>query len=391
MSWGRGFYNDGGSAVEQVLAQIAQQAQRDEEIQRQEAMQRAEMEQRANLNNRDVTARILAAYMANPNEQTYAAAKASGLLGDMGLPEYKPTDQEIVQRNFYGGVRSSLETNPGAPLQVDPVHAGLANPALASAAPWMGIASQRYNYGKKDALPPEVMSAQRVDDKLDMNADEREKSRQWGEEFTKIKLPESAWNIKLTGAQVGQANASAGESRARTGLIGAQTENEREKPTTPGGRENFKDERYLRQEYLKEVKNYPEIQDSLSRIRAAAADSSGASDVALLFSFMKLNDPGSVVRESEQALILGAQGWADRTEALVKSVRSGDKLSPAQRKTLENVAEQLVKAVAPRYEQVKQRYGTLAQQYQLDPANVIGGAASGDGVIEYGPDGRRIR
>lgn len=66
----------------------------------------------------------------------------------------------------------------------------------------------------------------------------------------------------------------------------------------------------LRNEFIKrpETKRFQEIRAQFERVSQWAKADSAAWDIALVFSFMKMLDPGSVVRESEFATAANAQG-----------------------------------------------------------------------------------
>tara|TARA_R110000744_G_scaffold380454_1_gene501299 strand:+ start:1 stop:960 length:960 start_codon:yes stop_codon:yes gene_type:complete len=65
-----------------------------------------------------------------------------------------------------------------------------------------------------------------------------------------------------------------------------------------------------------------------------ALSGQGAADMALIFSFMKMNDPGSVVRESEFQMAADTAGMAQGLKNTMSKVMSGDKLSANERKLL---------------------------------------------------------
>lgn len=147
-----------------------------------------------------------------------------------------------------------------------------------------------------------------------------------------------------------------------------------------GDKVEFTHERNLRTEYLKSVKNFPELKDQIARINEASQDPSGQGDIALLFNFMKMLDPSSVVRESEYATAQNAGSLAERVGATLNSVRNGQRLTESQRKEFADVANRLYQAVAPRYEQIATEYTKLAQQYGLDPTRVVSGIGETQGT-----------
>lgn len=71
----------------------------------------------------------------------------------------------------------------------------------------------------------------------------------------------------------------------------------------------------IRKEFagLPEVKGFQEQVNAYGRIISSAEDPSAAGDLALIFNFMKLLDPGSVVRESEFRTAQDAKAWLVKT------------------------------------------------------------------------------
>ena len=72
----------------------------------------------------------------------------------------------------------------------------------------------------------------------------------------------------------------------------------------------------MRKEVSALSKDYFTVRDSEAKINAVASDPSAASDLALIFSFMKVLDPGSVVREQEFANAQNAAGVPDQVRNL---------------------------------------------------------------------------
>lgn len=76
-------------------------------------------------------------------------------------------------------------------------------------------------------------------------------------------------------------------------------------------------------EFEDQSKDFVDTQNAFRRINAVARSVSGAGDLALIFNFMKMLDPASVVRESEFRSAEQAKSWLERTESdgtLVPSV-----------------------------------------------------------------------
>jgi len=73
---------------------------------------------------------------------------------------------------------------------------------------------------------------------------------------------------------------------------------------------DFKNEQDLRKEYQGNpvYKNYTAVRGSFERIQSGAARNTGAGDLGIIYGYMKMLDPGSVVREGEFATAENASG-----------------------------------------------------------------------------------
>ena len=89
----------------------------------------------------------------------------------------------------------------------------------------------------------------------------------------------------------------------------------------------------LRNEFqrLPEVKTFNDADGAYRKMVSVAKNPSPAGDISLVFSFMKLNDPGSTVREGEQAQASNAANVPDRIRNLYNNVLTGQRLTPEQR------------------------------------------------------------
>jgi hypothetical protein len=131
-----------------------------------------------------------------------------------------------------------------------------------------------------------------------------------------------------------------------------------------------KPESELRKEYSDLVKPFNEQKRAYGRIRASAKDPSAAGDLALIFNYMKLLDPGSVVRETEFATAQNATGVPDQIRNVYNRVLNGERLGEAQRGDFVDRASRLFNDAVQGHNEVATRFQWLAQQYGLSPANI---------------------
>lgn len=135
---------------------------------------------------------------------------------------------------------------------------------------------------------------------------------------------------------------------------------------------DFKTEQGLRKEFtsLPTIKDFSGIKDSWGRVQASAKDPSAAGDLALVFNYMKILDPGSVVREGEFATAQNAAGVDERVAGMYNRLMSGERLTPNQRKDFVNRAGQMFNSQVQSYNNAVNQYRGYAEQYHLSPDRI---------------------
>ena len=147
---------------------------------------------------------------------------------------------------------------------------------------------------------------------------------------------------------------------------------ETNKPSTKVGSETFKQESNLRKEYNALSKDYSTIRDSYSRVQVSAQEPSAAGDLSMVFNYMKMLDPGSVVRESEYASAENARGVPETIRNMYNKVIDGEILSQKQRKDFLNRANQLYETAERGQLKQLEQYRKNATSYGIDPDRVTG-------------------
>jgi hypothetical protein len=132
-------------------------------------------------------------------------------------------------------------------------------------------------------------------------------------------------------------------------------------------------EKELRNEFngLPEIKEFSTVETAFKQINAALSNPSAANDLAAATKFMKLLDPGSVVRESELGMAMAATGAIDRMQNYFQRLQNGQILNPAQRADFKRSAEMAFNAARETRNQTAGRYTDLATSYNVDPKNVV--------------------
>lgn len=135
----------------------------------------------------------------------------------------------------------------------------------------------------------------------------------------------------------------------------------------------FKQEQDIRKDYINtpEVKAFNEMKTSFGQINAGLNAKSAAGDLTAATKFMKLLDPGSVVRESELYLAMDATGVLDKATNYYARLARGEKLTPSQREDFRNIANQLFKAAENTKLNYDKQYEEIARTNNLDPSKII--------------------
>ena len=125
-------------------------------------------------------------------------------------------------------------------------------------------------------------------------------------------------------------------------------------------------------EFTGQSKNFKETQTSFKRLVDAADRKTAAGDMALIFGFMKTQDPTSTVREGEFATAENARGWSDVVRASYNKAKDGTRLVSEQRADfLQTAGMQYLGQVAEQRSR-RDEYQSLADQYKVPESALPG-------------------
>jgi len=127
----------------------------------------------------------------------------------------------------------------------------------------------------------------------------------------------------------------------------------------------------IRKEFTGLSKDFVQIRDSFGRIASAASSTSPAGDLALMFNYMKMLDPGSVVRESEFAEIAATGSYGQRMQGYAQRYLSGERLTDEQRQDLMAQAEGLMRTQSRSQIKLEEQYRGIADRSKIDPDDVV--------------------
>jgi hypothetical protein len=135
--------------------------------------------------------------------------------------------------------------------------------------------------------------------------------------------------------------------------------------------EQGKYEQGLRKEYTALTSDLRGAQGSLSRMRAGAQANSGAGDIAMVYSYMKMLDPGSTVMQGEYATAEQTGGLPAQVVGLYNKIISGQRLTPAQRQEFLGAAGAIVKDREQQFERTRQQFEGIAKSSGADPSRIM--------------------
>ena len=146
-------------------------------------------------------------------------------------------------------------------------------------------------------------------------------------------------------------------------------------PKTPNTKDDsriFAKADKLRDEFNAQSKEFITVNDSYNTVKTVASDHSAAGDLSMIFAFMKMLDPNSVVREQEFANAQNAAGVPQRVANTYNKLLSGERLSESQRKDFINQANNLYKSKKSRQDAIVKRYTEIAKRNKVNPDDVVG-------------------
>jgi hypothetical protein len=194
-----------------------------------------------------------------------------------------------------------------------------------------------------------------------LNPNDEIPAREWDKEWLAITAAQQ--DIQKTAAET---------------LLKQQELKDKQNPQKVAGFTSMKDvfdaENKLADDHKGQSKDFIGVRDAYSRLNTSldAANASAPATLAAATTFMKLLDPGSVVRESELGMALAATGTLDRVQNTWQRMQKGQVLTPMQVAEFKSVAEKLYGAAEQNQKGLDEHYATRAKAYGLDPNKVIG-------------------
>lgn len=181
-------------------------------------------------------------------------------------------------------------------------------------------------------------------------------------------------DLNLTKEQIEQAKAARRASDAAAKKSGAEaTRAEAEAKQMSAGiipvDKRPELETKFRKEYNDQTKPYQEVKSAYGRV--LSSEDSAVGDLSLIFGYMKMLDPGSVVREGEFATAQNAAGVPERITNIYNKVATGQRLSPSQRESFKGQAKGLYNSALEGEKTVRTGLERISKGYGLNTENIF--------------------
>ena len=163
-------------------------------------------------------------------------------------------------------------------------------------------------------------------------------------------------------------NLDTGEATSVKGFIQPPKEGK-----TDSDKPKFGEVASLRKEFNTESRPYKTINDALRNIETLGTKPNPTPQdlQALVYQFVKVQDPTSVVRESEYANAANAAALTDKMGNYANRVLNGQTLSPKQRADMVQTARLLRIEAMNQYSQLANSYEELAGSFGMDPKTIV--------------------
>lgn len=142
-------------------------------------------------------------------------------------------------------------------------------------------------------------------------------------------------------------------------------------PPNPADAQGFTQANALRDEFGKLTADFRVVQSAYENIRSAAKANDGAGDMSLLYSYVKLLDPTSVVRESEFATAAASGSFGERVQGAVNRIMSGARMPETLRDSFIREAKNLYGNQRKAHDSIADQYEGLAKRFNIDPDKVV--------------------
>lgn len=189
-------------------------------------------------------------------------------------------------------------------------------------------------------------------------------------------ITQSADNKATVGASLANAAALREAAKLQADATRAAANTKRDQDT----------EMKLADDYRAQSKEFAQAKSAHEQLTATlgSATTSPAATLAAATKFMKILDPGSVVRESELGMALAASGVIDRATNYISTLQSGQKLTPTQAADFKKISNDMFQAAQRVQQTIDKDYQGKAKAYGLRPEMVTQDLGQNANVVSWG-------
>lgn len=142
--------------------------------------------------------------------------------------------------------------------------------------------------------------------------------------------------------------------------------------------------------FTRDTRTVTDAYNKISKIDPYSKDP--IKDIAVIFDFMKTLDPNSVVRESEQSLVMGARSAGEIIDNLSEVLTGERKLTPDQIKNIQKFASlNYQRRLESQKAMIDSDFTKRALSYGLDPDKVVGQLSLGVPLLWTNPKTGKTR
>lgn len=145
-----------------------------------------------------------------------------------------------------------------------------------------------------------------------------------------------------------------------------------DRKANPTDADMAKGEQTIRKELSDRIKEPRTVLSMFQKVQGAASQPSAANDLAMIFAYMKMLDPGSVVREQEFANAQNAAGVPDQIRNAYNKALRGERLNIEQRAQFVSSARQIADQASREITNLTREYQGIAEQYGYDTRRATG-------------------
>jgi hypothetical protein len=145
-----------------------------------------------------------------------------------------------------------------------------------------------------------------------------------------------------------------------------------DRKNNPMPSDQSKGEMQMRKEVSDRLKDSRTIVNAYRGLEISGKDPSAASDMSIIFAYMKMLDPASTVREGEYASAQNTTGIPGQVLNFYNKAKTGNFLTPQQRKDFLAQAKQRADLAQQQITSISREYQGMADQYEYDPGRATG-------------------